>query len=155
MNRRRSSSGRPSVDDKVCSTCGRRFAFRKRLARSWAEVRYCSDRCRAGRRALGRLSGGGDEARPPGAANEPVLGDGAGLDPLERAILERLARRARGATICPSEVLPAGEAPDRPRMEAVRAAARRLVHRGLVEITQRGQVVDPDRARGPIRIRRR
>jgi DNA-binding GntR family transcriptional regulator len=43
----------------------------------------------------------------------------------------------------------------RESLEPVRQAARRLVARGLVVITQRGQVVDPDRARGPIRIRRR
>jgi len=39
-------------------------------------------------------------------------------------------------------------------MERARQAARRLVARGLVEITQRGRVVDPDHARGPIRIRK-
>jgi hypothetical protein len=40
-------------------------------------------------------------------------------------------------------------------MERARSAARRLVDRGLVEITQRGRVVDPGEARGPIRVRRR
>ncbi|MFM7307017.1 MAG: DUF3253 domain-containing protein, partial [Actinomycetota bacterium] len=30
----------------------------------------------------------------------------------------------------------------------------RLVARGVVEITQGGKVVDPSRAKGPIRIRR-
>jgi hypothetical protein len=39
-------------------------------------------------------------------------------------------------------------------MEPARMAARRLVARGLVEVTQRGRVVDPSRATGPIRIRR-
>jgi hypothetical protein len=38
-------------------------------------------------------------------------------------------------------------------MEPARAAARRLVADGEVEITQRGRVVDPSTARGPIRIR--
>ncbi|MFR9804599.1 DUF3253 domain-containing protein [Pseudonocardia sp. RS010] len=32
-------------------------------------------------------------------------------------------------------------------------AARRLVAAGEVEITRRGEVVDPDTARGPVRIR--
>ncbi len=35
---------------KVCATCGRPFAWRKKWARDWEAVRYCSDRCRAGSR---------------------------------------------------------------------------------------------------------
>jgi hypothetical protein len=31
---------------KTCVTCGRPFAWRKKWARVWDEVRYCSDRCR-------------------------------------------------------------------------------------------------------------
>ena len=34
---------------KVCATCGRPFAWRKKWERVWDEVRYCSDRCRAAR----------------------------------------------------------------------------------------------------------
>ncbi|HEV7469870.1 MAG TPA: DUF3253 domain-containing protein [Pseudonocardia sp.] len=39
-------------------------------------------------------------------------------------------------------------------MEPARRAARRLVDAGRVEITQKGRVVDPSTAQGPIRIRR-
>ncbi len=31
---------------KICATCGRPFAWRKKWAKVWDEVRYCSDRCR-------------------------------------------------------------------------------------------------------------
>ncbi len=31
---------------KICATCGRPFTWRKKWARTWDEVRYCSDRCR-------------------------------------------------------------------------------------------------------------
>ncbi len=31
---------------KICATCGRPFTWRKKWARDWANVRYCSDRCR-------------------------------------------------------------------------------------------------------------
>lgn len=73
---------------------------------------------------------------------------------LEQAILALLDARARGASICPSEVARAHAPADwRPLMEPVRCAARRLVAAGAVEITQRGRVVDPSTARGPIRIR--
>ena len=73
-----------------------------------------------------------------------------------RAAIEDLLReRAAGATICPSEAARAvGGDQWRPLMEPARAAARRLVARGLVEITQGGSVVDPSTAKGPIRIRR-
>ncbi len=74
---------------------------------------------------------------------------------LERTVLELLSRRAPGATICPSEAARAVGGEDwRPLMEPARAAARRLVADGAVEITQGGQVVDGATARGPIRIRR-
>lgn len=65
-----------------------------------------------------------------------------------------LESRSRASTICPSDVA-RDVAPDdwRPLMEPVREAARRLVDRGEVEITQRGEVIDPTTARGPIRIR--
>jgi hypothetical protein len=39
-------------------------------------------------------------------------------------------------------------------MEPARRAARRLVDAGRVEITQKGRVVDPSTAQGPIRLRR-
>ena len=39
-------------------------------------------------------------------------------------------------------------------MEPARAAARRLVASGDVEITQGGHVVDGSTAKGPIRVRR-
>lgn len=68
--------------------------------------------------------------------------------------LQRLSKRAADATICPSEVARAESADEwRDLMEPVRRAARRLVAQGEVEITQRGSVVDPSTAKGPIRIR--
>jgi hypothetical protein len=74
---------------------------------------------------------------------------------LAGAIRELLAARAVDATICPSEAARAvGGDEWRDLMEPVREAARRLRDEGEVEITQRGEVVDPVTARGPIRIRR-
>ncbi|MGJ9373465.1 DUF3253 domain-containing protein [Nesterenkonia sp. CF4.4] len=75
---------------------------------------------------------------------------------MERVILELLAQRAEAATICPSEAARAVAGDDwRDQMDAARAAAQRLVAAGVVDITQRGVVVDLATARGPIRIRRR
>jgi hypothetical protein len=32
---------------KICEACARPFAWRKKWARDWDQVRYCSDRCRS------------------------------------------------------------------------------------------------------------
>ncbi len=37
------------LPSKVCVTCGRPFVWRKKWERNWAEVKYCSDRCRKGK----------------------------------------------------------------------------------------------------------
>ncbi|MDD2089786.1 DUF2256 domain-containing protein [Pseudomonas guariconensis] len=34
------------LPSKVCVVCGRPFNWRKRWARCWEQVRYCSQRCR-------------------------------------------------------------------------------------------------------------
>lgn len=119
-----------STPTKSCAVCGRAIEWRKKWARDWESVRYCSQACR--RRKLDDT----DVA-------------------LERAILDLLRQRARGATICPSDAA-RSVAPDgwRPLMERAREAARRLVDRGEVVITQRGRVVEPSTAKGPIRVRR-
>ncbi len=129
---------------KTCASCGREFHWRRAWLRTWSTVRYCSQACR--RRGV-----------------RPVD------EQLEAAILELLAARDAAASICPSEAArrvaaAAGRAAAGPGpraeddwqalMEPARRAARRLVERGEVLITQGGRVVDPSRARGPIRIRR-
>lgn len=113
---------------KTCAACGRRMEYRRRRDRSWDEVRYCSRACR--RRRVNAV----DRA-------------------LEASILELLDGRRRGASICPSEAA-RGVAPDdwRRLMEPARRAARRLAHRGRVEVLQRGRPVDPSSFRGPIRL---
>jgi hypothetical protein len=37
------------LPQKTCATCGKPFTWRKKWVKVWDEVRYCSDRCRAGR----------------------------------------------------------------------------------------------------------
>ena len=36
-----------NLPEKICAACGRPFAWRKKWARDWDQVRYCSDRCRS------------------------------------------------------------------------------------------------------------
>lgn len=120
-------------EPKTCQSCGRTIEWRKKWERDWDSVRYCSSACR--KRGVSAVD----------------------LQ-LEAAISELLAQRAASATICPSDAARLVAGTDgtawRHLMEPARRAARRLVDRGEVVITQGGHVVDPSTARGPIRIRR-
>lgn len=117
-----------SKPTKSCAVCGREIEWRKKWEKNWDEVKYCSDACRS--------------------KKSKVKSDG-----FEERILEILNSRARDKTMCPSEVLEELQKQDSEMMEQVRQAARRLVAKGSIEITQKGQVVDPSTARGPIRLR--
>ncbi|MBA2516390.1 MAG: DUF2256 domain-containing protein [Solirubrobacterales bacterium] len=44
------AESKSELPTKVCATCGRPFAWRRKWARDWASVRYCSQRCRRERR---------------------------------------------------------------------------------------------------------
>lgn len=70
------------------------------------------------------------------------------------AVLELLAKRADGLTICPSEAA-RRIAPDtwRDAMPTVHEAARALVAEGRVVITQGGEMIAPTNVVGAYRIR--
>ncbi|MBT2503606.1 DUF3253 domain-containing protein [Curtobacterium sp. ISL-83] len=111
--------------ERTCASCGRRMPDA-----AGPDTKWCSAACRRH-----------------------------GLDDTDRALEQRidelLDARARTSSICPSEVARSLEPDDwRPLMEPARRAARRMMARGEVEITQGGSVVDPSTAKGPIRIRR-
>ena len=115
--------------EKVCVRCGRTMKWRAKWANNWEQVKYCSDQCR----------------RTRATATDSALED---------AIVTLLGARARDASICPSEAArQVGGESWQSLMEPARMAARRLVAQGKVQITQGGKVVDPSRAKGPIRIR--
>jgi hypothetical protein len=69
------------------------------------------------------------------------------------AIRALLRSRGPGKTICPSDVARViGAAGWRSQMSLVREVAADLVAREELRVLQRGQVVDPRSARGPIRL---
>ncbi|WPF83697.1 DUF3253 domain-containing protein [Sanguibacter sp. 4.1] len=73
---------------------------------------------------------------------------------IEATILDLLAQRADTSSICPSDAARSiGGEGWRDLMDDTRRVARRLVAEGRVQITQGGEVVDPLKVRGPIRIR--
>ncbi|MGV8969941.1 MAG: DUF3253 domain-containing protein [Microbacteriaceae bacterium] len=117
-------------EDRICVACGRRMQWRAKWANNFSEVKYCSDAC--------RKRGVNDVDRR-----------------LEASITLLLDQSATNGSICPSDAARAvGGEGWRELMEPARRAARRMVAAGEVQITQRGVVVDPSTARGPIRVRR-
>ena len=74
---------------------------------------------------------------------------------LREVILDLAGERAPAKTICPSDAARAvGGDRWRDLMEQARDIARDLARAGVVDILQRGEVIDPDTEwRGPIRIR--
>ncbi|MBF2029891.1 MAG: DUF3253 domain-containing protein [Oscillatoriales cyanobacterium C42_A2020_001] len=73
---------------------------------------------------------------------------------IRQTILEKVQQRGLDKTICPSEVARAlgGEA-WRSLMDEVRSVGQDLVNTGLIEVTQKGNVVDIRTVKGPIRFK--
>jgi hypothetical protein len=120
------------LPEKPCEVCGRRIVWRKKWERDWDNIKVCSEACRKG-----RLD-----------ATDAAL---------ERAIMDLLGSRRGGGTICPSEAarrITGDDGDWETLMERARMAARRLVAKGAIEITQGGRAVDGSTAKGPIRLRK-
>ena len=49
------------LPQKTCVACSRPFVWRKKSAKVWDEVRYCSDRCRMQGRRVAKKNGAGGE----------------------------------------------------------------------------------------------
>lgn len=57
------------LPEKTCPACGRPFAWRRKWARDWDRVVYCSERCR--RQGRGGGAGDGRPAAVDGGAAPP------------------------------------------------------------------------------------
>ena len=76
------------------------------------------------------------------------------MDAAETAILELLAQRDAGKSICPSEAARVLGEPWRGHLHAVKQAALRLARAGQIDILRKGRrVEDLDAVRGVIRLR--
>jgi hypothetical protein len=72
---------------------------------------------------------------------------------IEKAILTMAADRGTDKTICPSEVARAMFGENwRAEMQTVRDAAFNLATQNKVSVMQKGEKVDPENFKGPIRI---
>jgi hypothetical protein len=112
-------------ETKICSSCGRTIEYRKKWAKNWPEVKFCSDECRRNKNKFD----------------------------YREAILALLNERGPLKTICPSELLPPELKQDKIIMEHVRRSARLLASENKIEITQSGKAVDPVSFKGPIRLK--
>jgi hypothetical protein len=73
-------------------------------------------------------------------------------DRIRVTLLDLVAQRGPTKTICPSEVARALSAEGwRDLMPAVRQVGCTLAGEGRIVVTQKGQAVDPETAKGPIR----
>ena len=114
---------------KHCVICGREFAWRKKWQHCWDTVKYCSKQCRSS--SLTELD-----------------------HKAEQVILTLLNEKKVGASICPSDAAKSLFSDDWSKhMELIRRAARRLANQDKLIITQKNQVVNPSRAKGPIRLK--
>ncbi|MBS3805453.1 MAG: DUF2256 domain-containing protein [Oleiphilaceae bacterium] len=50
---------KPNLPSKTCAVCRKPFTWRKKWARDWDQVRYCSERCRRQRLAKPVNNGSG------------------------------------------------------------------------------------------------
>jgi hypothetical protein len=114
--------------DRTCASCGRRIEWRQKWAKSWDDVRYCSDACR--RRKLTSVD----------VRLEQLLG----------ALVTRAGRNGVDPDDAARCVDPDGW---KSLHEPARRAARRLVVAGVAEMVQAGRVVDPSTAKGDVRVR--
>ncbi len=110
---------------KNCQSCGRDFEYRKKWAKNWDEIKYCSDECRKNKDKFD----------------------------YQKQILDLLSIRQKNKTICPSEVLKSEDKSDKELMEHVRRSARLLAAENKIEILQNGKPVEPSDFKGPIRLR--
>jgi len=117
-------------NDKYCASCGRIIELRKMTEKNWEQMKYCSSSCRIEKLEKSKMG---------------IL--------LEKEIVNQLQERGPQKTICPSEVV-RKLFPENwhDKMEEVRRAARRLVHKKIIIITQQNREVDIN-AKGPIRLK--
>lgn len=96
-----------------------------------------------------------DGGGPAAAHAETALGNGSDATRLRAAILALARRRGPDSSICPSDAARAIGGDDwRELSDESRRIAVELACEGDIDITQRGDVVDPRKQlRGPIRIR--
>lgn len=78
--------------------------------------------------------------------NQPTRED------IREKMLELAKNRGRDKTLCPSEVVRALTDDWRPLMDLVREIAAEEVDADRIKVTQKGEVVDPLEAKGPIRL---
>lgn len=96
-----------------------------------------------------------DGSGPHAGAARTALGDATVGVRLEAAIRALAGHRGSRSSTCPSDAARAvGGDEWRALMDDARDIARSLARAGVVQITQRGAVLDPDADwRGPVRIR--
>jgi hypothetical protein len=112
---------------KDCRNCGRSFSWRKKWQNEWPKVKFCSKKC----------SGSYSKSRH-------LL--------IKKEIIASLKNRS--SSICPSEIARKVFSDNwGNQMENIRAVARLLAKDEFLIITQKNIELDPDKLKGPIRLK--
>lgn len=109
---------------KSCVRCGREITWRKKWARDWDNIKYCSKACRS--KKLSEVDA-----------------------QLEAMLHNLLAQHGRAEPQRALRLLGLGDE----HREAARMAARRLVQQGVAQMWQGGRPVDVSTAKGAIELR--
>ena len=104
-----------------------------------------------GQRSLARMAGLGQRLAMP----DPTAPDAPRPPPpaVEATLMKLAEARGPAGSICPSEVARALASEWRPLLPAVRRTALRLAAAGRIDILRKGKPVQPEAARGVIRLR--
>ena len=119
-----------NLPQKSCSSCGRKFTWRKSFAKNWEDVKYCSKACR--KRKLSKID-----------------------QQIESTILKLLVSQSHPTPVTTGQIadlLDFGN--DKYLLESIKRAARRLEAKSFVIITQDGKRVDSSKAKGNLQIRK-
>ncbi|MFN5743076.1 MAG: DUF2256 domain-containing protein [Planctomyces sp.] len=93
------ASPKSPLPEKICVACGRPYQWRRRWARDWEHVKYCSERCRRSKKSSDASAPPPTPAKPQ---HRPSLPDTGAVDEVHRDP----TRMAQPAARTPRRTLP-------------------------------------------------
>ncbi|KAH6713056.1 hypothetical protein BKA61DRAFT_608419 [Leptodontidium sp. MPI-SDFR-AT-0119] len=149
---------------KICASCGRKITWRKKWKKNWDAITYCSDSCRKHKVKHNSIYVAFETKIISLLQDRRAIRGLAAVVTCEEAEKEVLKERKsdtaddtehHSAVVSPEEadIDPRGPPTPSKTRERCRQAARRLVARGEVVVTQSGKVVDPSFAKGVMELK--
>ena len=118
---------RTARTSKVCASCGRAFTWRKKWAKNWEQVRYCSTRCRSKGTILPQ-------------------------DPLIQAVFDAL-KRVPSKRACTVDAIEQALHEQGHSAQQTRVALRTMIHAGQISSMEGNKRIAPERLKGNSTLR--